>query len=323
MAGNAKVYGEPITRPSQPQQVKLEYVNSDRLDARIRKRLPIWVVNTATPPATLGLSFTDLNGNRRKAYQIPKSILPFCITNEVSHNMLRDGGTDLRNMLARGWVKLVTNKSARAYLATDKGRHEIDRLKRNKMMNSFTGENLKDYNLEPFMDKSLTELRDVASGKRDFSIKPEFVKNQIKDLVVRVEENTTSVRDAMSELEVMGTLGPDDLHYMMASSSGRLKQYATRKLEDAGLVNDDDDGVTTQAGGHALGVQERPVAANANTDTEDDDNYDMLADDGEENAEERTQRMRQQQRSADAREAAERDYQAQRGDMLGGVPDQE
>lgn len=300
MAENT-VYGDPIVKPSRPIQVKLEIISPERLDARIRKRLPIWVINTATPPATLGLSFTDLNGNRRKAYQIPKSTLPFCISNEIGHNMLRDGGTDLRNMLSRGWVKLITNKSAVAYLKTDKAKYEIDRLKRNKMTGSFTGDaqSFKDYNLEPFMDKSLTDIRDVASGKKDFSIKPEFVRPAIKDLVVRVEENTTSVRDAMAELEVMGALGADDLHYMMASSSGRLKQFASRKLEDAGLT--DDDGITTQAGGPVLGAVQ----------VEDSDKYDMFEDDGTETSEERTQRLRQSERSGEAREAAERDFNAQ------------
>ena len=308
---NGTLTGDPIVRPARPLQVKLEIVNPDRLDARIRKRLPIWVLNTATPPATLGLSFTDLNGNRRKAYQIPKSTLPFCITNEIGHNMLRDGGTDLRNMLARGWVKLVTNKSALAYLNTEKAKHEIDRLKRNKMIGSFTGDNIKDYNLEPFMDKTYSDLRDVAEGRKDFSIKPEFVKGAIKDLVVRVEEGTTSVRDAMAELEVMGKLGPDDLHYMMASSEGRLKQYASRKLEDDGIT-DDDDGVTTHAGGPEL-----PPVVQAEAPADD---YSMFDDDGTETSDERQARLRQSSRSEDAREAAERDYSAQRESMLDGLP---
>jgi hypothetical protein len=244
----------------------LEYsTNFDRL---LKAGRPIYVRNKMNPAAQVSLNLHDKAGNTKHG-MIPPTWIPIDITAMFPRSFLREA-YDIKQYIMKGVLEIVPQAQAEKQLSTKDAQDELTRITKSK----FSGRNV---------EKAMKELRsakkDVDRNQRDAELsileddETGNVSDRTRDICIRLEENSITSSEALSELKgQMGNLTEDDYQYVLAScNSSKIKKWAKRKLAE---VTGEDDAPSRKA-------RKSVASSSRDEDADDEDASDDEDDDDE------------------------------------------
>jgi hypothetical protein len=188
---------------------------------------PVYVKNaTKNPAGIIHLSITDPNSGKSYPLNIPKTWIPFCLNDRLSRSMI-EGSFDLRQCIANGALKLMDPEEAMALLEDPDAKMEMERINKSIHVDKQLASR----------SKELTQTSDTASTgpKEEYTANPEDLVNQkVVDTVLGIENNTTTVRDAVSIIRTIeDNLSENDFSYIVSRvEESQFKKYAQKKLSE-------------------------------------------------------------------------------------------
>lgn len=200
---------------------------------------PIWVRNVHKPPGIVVLTLVDGSG-RSAVETIPKVRHPICLSARATPSMLRNS-MDLRNLIQKGVLQLVTDKEAKDFFRDNPEAEEDVQLAYSRLgthdprVLNFRGDGgdivvaKADGDAAPLSKEEQQEL--AQSG--EIRIRPAEedgnVSSRVKGLLQSLSSGELRARDVKSELDTLD-LTEDDLAYTVAQSSGIVKTWAKKRL---------------------------------------------------------------------------------------------
>lgn len=221
------------------------------LDELLASGQPIFVKNaTSKPSGTIHLSIVDPSSGKRYPLNIPKTWIPICLNDRLSKSMI-EGSFDLRQCIANGALKLVDSEEALKMMQEPDAKAELERVSRSVhtekqlVENTSNSKNIAS-NLNALNEQNKAKQRNTDSnqnndnsqtasrGPRDtFDENPEdSVNQQIVSIVLELENDTTTIHDAVSRLRsIEDELNEADYAYIINHvGDSQFKSYAKKKL---------------------------------------------------------------------------------------------
>lgn len=195
----------------------------------LANKLPVWVL-TAIPPQSL-LTFTIKQGGGLpgSALRIPRSKLPFCVTQAVSPDTLRNGGRDIWAAIEKGMLVLVWPTDAEAMRGTVKS-DEDDRAKISKWssLNAEKSPEVRE-NERILKAQKVAEANVVQEQEQEQS---DPVNARVMDITARVQAGELKLDKAIAEFDDLSDIMVErDYSYAIANAKGgKLREWLQAQL---------------------------------------------------------------------------------------------
>lgn len=208
-------------------QEKTQYPKNLTLEWLKQNEKALYVRNITRPRGQLGVNFID-SGGRAKAFKIPRTHLPVCLTDRFGWDTILHSD-DLRMCLVKGVLDIVIPEIAERELASEPALEEAERLQLSQYSakQQFVGKRVRD------MEKTVEQRVDPNTpGIEPLGIDPQVIQPRILSLVERLKNGDVSIKGALTELKTMeDEIKETDCSYIISNGpEGQVRNYSQKLL---------------------------------------------------------------------------------------------
>ena len=198
----------------------------------LEHRLPLYVLATFAPQAHYTLTIRRGAGQASTALRIPRSKVPYCVTDQVSAKLLRENGQDLWAGLSKGVLVLVWPSDAER-MGTNMAAAEQQRTQLSRWSTLNTTKSKEMMVLEQTIVEAQDATRMLETEVSDDTQNP--INARVMDIVSRSVAGEVKLDQAIREFsEMEDTLTDHDLSYAIANvRGGKLRGWLQGRLATA------------------------------------------------------------------------------------------
>jgi hypothetical protein len=183
-------------------------MTTPNLDELIKKAAPIYVLNRSNPRGNVTVTVFRPDGSPY-LITVPKTWIPICVTDQVSHETIRVSD-DFRRNVQIGMLQLLPVAEAKQKLQDKDAQEELERLNMSKY-SSYEGD---------LKEDTVKEFSDTLDQSDNVNL-------TVKEIMNRDITSTEKYHILRSDED---TLNPDDFKYIVLNGDGKVKNWAESKL---------------------------------------------------------------------------------------------
>jgi len=195
---------------------EITYPDPLTLDFLLEHKLPVYVMNKSNPRGDVTVTYFT-QGQQAQLLVIPKTWIPVCVTEQVSHATL-ETMDDFRRNLAKAMIQLIPAPQAEKILSSSDAQEEKSRL--NLSQYGSTGTEVSKY-----AESGTSNMDGFEEALND----ADTIKVKVKDIMSRDVSSTEQYHLLRAEEDL---LEKADYNYIIVNGSGKVKEWATQKIEE-------------------------------------------------------------------------------------------